>query len=526
MRIPTRGGVRGLAVLVLALVPLLGAVRVPWFWDDELLLEKRLSAANTPDLASVWSQPYWGPVGPADVYRPLGLSWIHAQRQRFGTAVAGYHVVSLALHAACSLLVLAIASQLAGPAVGWLAALVFAAHPVHVEAVAMVYGQLELLCALGVLLAVWLALRAHAGQGSAATRAWAGVIGVGALASFAKETALMLPALLALVRFCWFTPPADRQGRGLIRFARRLGPEALCALAMLPYLIARYRVLGALTIDPALTVSGGYTPGQRLHAVIVALAHGLRLTTVPTGQTLYYGHLRDSIFGLPLLEVLWLVMAVAGVSLLRPIVGRRVLAFGLGWFLIALFPVANVIPSGVLVAERTLYLPSVGIAFVLGALAARLPSADLVPARWAPAVVSAALLLAAGTTAAVTARLGSAESQWRYTISRYPRSPLGHHLLAESMLKRWLKTATVPTAAELAEAEQEFARSLELNPENHDSLLGQGYVAYFRGDRSRLDELIARHRAASPGEAGKRQALLGLRKQLTLSPAADVLPAD
>jgi len=52
--------------------------------------------------------------------------------------------------------------------------------------------------------------------------------------------------------------------------------------------------------------------------------------------------------------------------------GRRVEAFGLGWIGVALSPVANLLyPAGVLVAERTLYLPSVGLALAAGAALGR-----------------------------------------------------------------------------------------------------------------------------------------------------------
>src|SRR5439155_16313964 len=47
---------------------------------------------------------------------------------------------------------------------------------------------------------------------------------------------------------------------------------------------------------------------------------------------------------------------------------RRIEAFGLAWIGIALTPVANVFfRTGVLVAERTLYLPSAGLALAAGA---------------------------------------------------------------------------------------------------------------------------------------------------------------
>jgi hypothetical protein len=70
-------------------------------------------------------------------------------------------------------------------------------------------------------------------------------------------------------------------------------------------------------------------------------------------------------------------------------------AFGLGWIAIALMPVANLVfPAGFLVAERTLYLPSAGLAVAVGAWLK-----DLAPARWR--VVAAALVVAGGARTAL-----------------------------------------------------------------------------------------------------------------------------
>ena len=53
--------------------------------------------------------------------------------------------------------------------------------------------------------------------------------------------------------------------------------------------------------------------------------------------------------------------------------GRRIEALGLAWIALAYAPVANLLfPIGVLLAERTLYLPSVGLALAAGALAKNL----------------------------------------------------------------------------------------------------------------------------------------------------------
>ncbi len=107
---------------------------------------------------------------------------------------------------------------------------------------------------------------------------------------------------------------------------------------------------------------------MRINAIIVSLGHALRLCTVPTGQTVYYGHLRESIFGKPFNEIAWIVIAGALIAFLSAEIGRKRLIFGTGIFLLTFLPVSNVIPTGVLVAERTLYLPFLGVCFLMAAL--------------------------------------------------------------------------------------------------------------------------------------------------------------
>src|SRR5437588_541868 len=75
--------------------------------------------------------------------------------------------------------------------------------------------------------------------------------------------------------------------------------------------------------------------------------------------------------------------------------GRRIEAFGLGWIAIAFLPISNLLFStGVLLAERTLYLPSAGLALAAGTALARLPVPRL------PAVV-ALIVLAGGIRSAL-----------------------------------------------------------------------------------------------------------------------------
>ena len=79
--------------------------------------------------------------------------------------------------------------------------------------------------------------------------------------------------------------------------------------------------IGTLVVPPEGTVSGGAI-GSVIWAktILVSAAHAIRLTVMPTGQTIYYGHLRDSLTGQPWHELLWLTAGILalGVCLTMP----------------------------------------------------------------------------------------------------------------------------------------------------------------------------------------------------------------
>jgi hypothetical protein len=119
----------------------------------------------------------------------------------------------------------------------------------------------------------------------------------------------------------------------------------------------------------------------RLTAV-AALADVLRLLVLPVTLRVDYSPaertivrtMLDGRFALGLLCLaVW-----AGLLVLAWRKGRKVEAFGLGWIAIAYLPISNLLFStGVLIAERTLYLPSAGLALSAGAAFARLPASRL-----------------------------------------------------------------------------------------------------------------------------------------------------
>src|SRR5207253_1442837 len=254
-------------------------------------------------------------------------------------------------------------------------------HPVHVEAVANVVGRGELMAALWTLLAVYSAVVRE-------SPTWSGVALACGLLS--KENAAVAPALAALA---WVLGVARPPRRTIVALT------AAWAVAGGAYAVARWAVLHTHTgfADIAPVFQGADGLSVRLTAA-AALADVARLLVFPLTlrvdyslqeRTLVSSVLDTRLLAGVLCTAIW--AALVAVAWRR---GRRVEAYGLVWIAVALLPVANLLfPVGVLVAERTLYLPSAGLAVAAGAWLGGLRS------RLAPALVGLGVVAAAARTA-------------------------------------------------------------------------------------------------------------------------------
>jgi len=100
-------------------------------WDDDNHLTKP-ELRSLAGLARIWIQP-----GASQQYYPLVHSVFWVEHKLWGDAPLGYHLVSILLHAFSALLLLKILRKLEMPG-AWLAAAIFALHPVQVESVAWI----------------------------------------------------------------------------------------------------------------------------------------------------------------------------------------------------------------------------------------------------------------------------------------------------------------------------------------------------------------------------------------------------
>ncbi len=151
-----------LLLVLAAVIPFLPAVRGAFVWDDEELHGGAVERVGNPLGFFVPGGGGGGMEGRAarGNYYPVSMVAFWCEYRVFGREVVGYHVVNLLLHAGNVVLVWVILRRLKAPW-AFLAAMVFAVHPLGVETVAYVSELKNLLSGVFFLLAVfcWLKWR-------------------------------------------------------------------------------------------------------------------------------------------------------------------------------------------------------------------------------------------------------------------------------------------------------------------------------------------------------------------------------
>jgi tetratricopeptide (TPR) repeat protein len=384
--------------------------------DDEFIVQTNPAVHGFGRLHDLLLGPYWPQSG--ELYRPVTLATFAADWAFAGGSTAWMHGVNVALHAAATALVVLLVWRLGGGA--WAAAAagaVFAVHPVHVEAVANLVGRAELLATVPVLLACHLFLSARP---RAPAPRIAGISLLYLLALGAKEIAVSLPALLLVldaVRSRGERVPAPRL------LARNLPLLGALAAALAAYLAIRYYALGATVGTAPAPYLRGLSTAERLATAARLWPEYLRLLLWPRDLSAEWGP--DAIvpvsWASPLawagLATVALLAAAAWASWRR----TRWVAAAVLWLAATLFPVSHVLfPVGVMMAERTLYLASVCLAFLLPPLVEGVARERVVVRRAAAAVLAVLLALGAARTWERTPAWASTSALFDTMVADHP----------------------------------------------------------------------------------------------------------
>jgi protein O-mannosyl-transferase len=192
-RVPRRNWAWQAPLLVCAtLLAYFPAIHGGLLWDDD-------AHVTRPDLQS-WHGllRIWTDLGATEQYYPLLHSFFWLQHRLWGDATVGYHLVGILLHAMAACLLAVVLRRLSVPG-AWLAAFLFALHPVAVESVAWIAEQKNTLSLVFYLASALVYLRFDRNRDLAS---YGLALVLFLLALLTKSVTATLPAAL-LVVFWW-----------------------------------------------------------------------------------------------------------------------------------------------------------------------------------------------------------------------------------------------------------------------------------------------------------------------------------
>jgi Tfp pilus assembly protein PilF len=446
---------------------------------------------RTADVGRILTEPSWWGVARGPLWRPLTTLTFAANHAVHGVDPVGYHVVNVVLHAAVSVAVLIVFAWVTGGArVALAAALLFAAHPIHTEAVASVVGRAELIAAVGFFAAwaCWLAADEVDGAPSR-RRAWRAAAVVAYFAAMCgKENAIALPAVLLLVDV--LRPGLPSEPAAIRRHLPTYG--ALAAAALL-FVVLRAAVIGEVTPAPDLLDNPLGTLSFAARAATTVKVIGLYAARLVFPYWLSADYSFDQISAVesPLdAGFLGGLTAMLGVPVLAWWSRHRApaLTLGLGVLIATFAVVANVFfLIGTIMGERLMYLPSAGFCLAVAAALGAAASESRAPAaRRSPAFALPVALLVVVFGARTLAR----NRVWSDPLTFYsamtadaPRSARSHRELAVAL----------GAAGRLDEARSAFERSLAIKPDDAATLYDFGNVA---SEHGRFDEAVELYRRA------------------------------
>jgi len=486
---------RRLLLLVCPLLALglyLPALRSDFVFDDRGVILMNPLMNDLGELPRLLITPYWNAPGHArDLYRPLTSASFAVDAAISGMRPAWFHLVNAILHALATLLVTLLALDLAGgrtPAAA-VAGILFAVHPVHVEAVAGIVGRSEILAAAGVLTAILFHRRAlldpRRGVSPLTGAAWLACL----LGMFAKESAIVGPALCLLSEAG--LPPAAPAPRR--RAALYVGYAACVAI----YLTTRMAVLGGLGpggpipfVDNPAAAAGPFDGRLTGLGTLVRYA---ALLMWPLHLSADYSYdqipiirsLRDPLAAGGL--VLGLAVLAAGLWLVRraPMAG-----FALLFMAVSASLTTNIMLFiGTLLAERLMYLPSAGLCLLAGWAAGRPDRGGARAFAWVVAAVAAALLLGRSYT-----RI----PDWKDDFSLYssaarvsPRSARIQYNLGNAYLRE----------ARYSDASQSYRAALAIYPDFQDARVNLGMALVQQGQAAEALGLLETAAEKNPKDA-------------------------
>jgi tetratricopeptide (TPR) repeat protein len=458
-----------LLIVAASVAPYANAPQGYFIWDDINLIVLDYQIKSWKFIGKVFTRDFFGFSDNSKkygYYRPLVTISYMLEWQLWGKNPAGYHWINILLHSLNCLLVFAILAKFFRRKllVPTIAALLFAATPIHTESVTWIAGRTDPMCSLFYLLAFYFYMsfseRIAVREGfepapeydpDRAKRRAAPALALSllcfTLATFAKEMALSLPFVLIAYTLIF---SADVKW---IRFKRYIVSLLMFFVVTLGYAATRTVVsFSEQASDPFNAVTTILSFVKTITVYIWKMAFPVYLTAYFQNELVEEVFTKEFLVPFAFLVVMvWVVF--------RSLRSNKMLAFGISWMLLTFLPLSNFIrisgpkDMGFMASERFLYIPSFGfcllLAMVFGALIGRigplLGDPDKKPKAMMRAtalvLLGAVLVLYTGLTLKRNLEWMDNETFFKATLERAPNAPILYMLLGNvySLEHKWEK---------------------------------------------------------------------------------------
>src|ERR1700719_912445 len=451
-------------------------------YDDEQQILQNPYVKSWHYLPQIFSTTVWsfvGAAGTTNYYRPLMTFTFLALWQLFKDIPFGFHLFNATLNAAVVVLVFAAGRRLfQDRRVAWLAAALFAIHPIHTEVVDWIAAVPELEVTFFVLLTFWLFMRLD-------TNSWKfhlATVASFALAVLCKEPALMFAPLA--IAFEHFVRSGNRSASSAAKMMRY---APLCAVAA-AYLLLRIMLFGKLA--PVLQHAKVTWP-QAIYSGFALLAGYTKYLLWPAPLSAFHVF-HPSLSPLEMPVVLGILVVLIALALIVYLAKRvPAAAFCILWMGITIAPVLNArwMATNVF-TERYLYLPSVGFCWLVAWYAMRMwdrgGSSSAASATWPrKQLVAAAVVIALLSVSSVVRR----NRIWRDDLTLYSRTLQTD---PDAAIIRSNLAGFYFENGDLARAEQEWRAALAGKPDNVVTMNALGELYTQQGRYAEAEDMLKR----------------------------------
>ncbi|MDN5327576.1 MAG: protein O-mannosyl-transferase [Candidatus Woesearchaeota archaeon] len=343
-----------------------------FLWDDEFLIVNNQFIRSFKHIPEIFTLPSGAGANRLDnFYRPMQILSYLIIYKAFGLNKFAFHFFNVFLHALNAILIYLILRKVFNQRIAFFTSLLWGVHPVNTEAVTYMSGTADPLSLFFILLSFFTYLKFKELTGGNKGKYLVLSLSFFVLALLSKESIIIFPALLLLYEIYQALKLNTSKVKAFVN-------TLLWFSVSIIYFIMRTTILNFGNTLNLYKTQNLYTQhlSFRIYTFLATLPHYLSFIFYPVNLHMersfpvFVSLLSKEVF-LPFI-ILILIFAYLFYKLsskdYKNYTVYLIIAFGILWFFVSMFPFSGIIPVNAIILEHWLYLPSIGIFLLISLL--------------------------------------------------------------------------------------------------------------------------------------------------------------